>query len=110
MATGDKRPVVMAPGDVMTGILTFDTPGLFSAFQKKRTVNGKNYIMRAGIGNDGNGVAVCLRLFQVAADGTEAVESHIEADRSGVYWVSPGGIRKTIAHSGNIGVLTASVE
>lgn len=97
-------------GDTMTGILTFDTPGLFSAFQKKRTIGGVNYLMRAGIGNDGNGASVCLRLFSVAADGTETVVSHIEADSSGVYWVSPGGIRKTIAHSGNIGVLTASVE
>lgn len=97
-------------GDTMTGILTFDTPTLFSAFQKKRTINGTNYIMRAGIGNDGSGASLCMRLFSVAADGTETVVSHIEADSSGVYWVSPGGIRKTIAHSGNIGLLTASVE
>ena len=97
-------------GGSMTGILTFETPTLFSAFQKKRTIGGVNYIMRAGIGNDGGGASVCLRLFSVAADGTETVVSHIEADRSGIYWVAPGGIRKTVAHSGNIGVLTASVE
>lgn len=97
-------------GGSMTGILTFETPTLFSAFQKKRTIGGVNYIMRAGIGNDGGGASVCLRLFSVAADGTETVVSHIEADSSGIYWVAPGGIRKTVAHSGNIGVLTASVE
>lgn len=97
-------------GDTMTGILTFDTPGLFSAFQKKRTIGDVNYLMRAGIGNDGNGASLCMRLFSVAADGTETVVSHIEADSTGVYWVSPGGIKKTIAHSGNLGVLTAGVE
>ena len=96
-------------GDTMTGILTFDTPGLFSAIQKKRTINGVNYIMRLGIGNDGNGASACLRLFSVEADGTETVVSNIEADSTGVYWVSPGGIRKTIAHSGNIGLLQSSV-
>ena len=97
-------------GDTMTGILTFDTPGLFSAFQKKRTISDKNYIMKAGIGNYGTGATLSLRLSEVAADNTETVISQFDIDKDGLVWLAPGGIRKTIAHSGNIGVLTASVE
>lgn len=96
-------------GDTMTGQLLFDTPGLFSAIAKKRTVDGADYMMRVGVGNYGTGATVSLRLATVAEDGTETVTGQFDLDDTGVYWTPNGGTRRTIAHSGNLGVLTASV-
>lgn len=96
-------------GDTMLGQLLFDTPGLFTAIAKKRTVEGVNYMMRAGVGNYGTGATVSLRLATVAADGTETITGQFDLDNTGVYWTPNGGTRRTIAHSGNLGVLTASV-
>lgn len=96
-------------GDTMTGQLLFDTPGLFSAIAKKRTIEGTNYMMRVGVGNYGTGGTVSLRLATVAADGTETVTGQFDLDDTGVYWTPNGGTRRTIAHSGNLGVLMASV-
>lgn len=96
-------------GDTMTGQLMFDTPGLFSAIAKKRTIDGINYMMRVGVGNYGTGGTVSLRLATVAADGTETITGQFDLDNTGVYWTPNGGTRRTIAHSGNLGVLTASV-
>ena len=97
-------------GDSMTGILTFETPGLFCAIQKKRTIGSDNYIMRLGVGNYGTGGTISLRLVTVGADGTETGAGQFDIDKDGLVWVTPGGLRKTVAHSGNIGLLTASVE
>lgn len=96
-------------GDTMTGQLTFDTPGLFSAFAKKRTIGTTDYIMRVGVGSYGDGATVSLRLATVAADGAETITGQFDMDNTGVYWTPNGGTRRTIAHSGNLGLLTASV-
>ena len=97
-------------GDKMTGILEFDTPGLFSAIQKKRTISNTNYMMRVGIGSYGTGGTLSLRLVTVGADGAETGAGQFDIDASGLVWVTPGGLRKTVAHSGNLGVLTAALE
>lgn len=96
-------------GDTMTGQLTFDTPGLFSAFAKKRTIGTTDYIMRVGVGSYGDGATVSLRLATVADDGAETITGQLDFDDTGVYWTPNGGTRRTIAHSGNLGLLTASV-
>lgn len=102
---------VAKTGDSMSGILTFETPGLFSAFAKRRTINGTDYLMRVGIGNDGedSGGTFSLRLFTLA-NGIETRVAQLDMDKAGLTYTTPGGVRKTIAHSGNIGVLTASLE
>ena len=97
-------------GGTMTGQLMFDTPGLFSAFAKKRTIGAANYLMRVGIGSYGDGGTLSLRLATVGSDGSETIVSQFDIDNTGLVWISPGGIRKTIAHSGNIGVLSAGTE
>ena len=96
-------------GDTMEGQLLFDTPGLFSAFAKKRTIGDIDYMMRVGVGSYGDGGTVSLRLATMAADGTETVTGQLDFDNTGVYWTPNGGTRRTIAHSGNLGLLTASL-
>lgn len=102
---------VSKAGDSMTGILTFETPTLFSAFAKRRTINGTDYLMRVGIGNDGEDSSgtISLRLFTLA-NGIETRVAQLDMDKAGLTYTTPGGVKKTIAHSGNLGVLTASLE
>lgn len=102
---------VAKTGDSMSGILTFETPGLFSAFAKRRTINGTDYMMRVGIGNDGEDGSgtFSLRLFTLA-NGIETRVAQLDMDKAGLTYTTPGGVKKTVAHSGNIGVLTASLE
>ena len=99
---------VKKAGDEMNGVLVFNNPAVFSAIAKKRTVGDKNYLLRLGLGSEGSGAAVSLRLIEVNASGTETVLAQFDMDTTGVYWTL-GGSKKTIAHSGNIGALTASV-
>lgn len=103
---------VLKTGDSMTGQLMFETPTLFSAFAKRRTINGTDYLMRVGIGNDGEDGSgtFSLRLFTLGANGVETRAAQLDMDKAGLTWITPEGIRKTIAHSGNIGVLTATLE
>lgn len=103
---------VAKTGDSMTGILTFETPTLFSAFAKRRTINGTDYLMRVGIGNDGEDSSgtISLRLFTLGGSGIETRVAQLDIDKTGLTYTTPGGIKKTVAHSGNIGVLTASLE
>lgn len=97
-------------GDKMTGILEFDTPGLFSAIQKKRLIGDTTYLVRLGIGSYGTGGNISLRLVTVDESGNETGAGQFDIDADGLTWVTPGGLRKTVAHSGNIGLLTATVE
>ena len=100
---------VKKSGDEMTGALVFDNPAVFSAIAKKRNVGDKKYLLRLGLGSEGSGAVVSLRLIEVNASGTETVLTQFDLDTSGVYWTL-GNSKKTIAHSGNIGLLTAAVE
>lgn len=107
--TADTLSAVKKSGDEMTGALVFDNPSVFSAIAKKRNVGDKKYLMRLGLGSEGSGAAVSLRLIEVNESGSETVLTQFDLDTSGVYWTL-GNSKKTIAHSGNIGLLTASVE
>lgn len=96
-------------GGTITGALTFDNPAVFSAFAKKRAVGSENYLMRVGVGSDGASTNISLRLATVNQSGTETVVAQLDIDKTGVYWTPNGGTKRTIAHSGNIGLLTATV-
>ena len=96
-------------GGTITGALTFDNPAVFSAFAKKRTVGSENYLMRVGVGSDGTSTTISLRLATVNQSGTETVVAQLDIDKTGVYWTPNGGTKRTIAHSGNIGLLSATV-
>lgn len=95
-------------GDEINGVLVFNNPSVFSAIAKKRAVGDRNYLLRLGLGSEGDGAAVSLRLIEVSANGTETVLCKFDLDTTGVYWTL-GNSKKTIAHSGNIGAMVASV-
>jgi hypothetical protein len=106
--TIDTLGGVNKAGGEMDGVLVFNNPTVFSAIAKKRKVGDKNYLLRLGLGSEGTGAAVSLRLIEVNASGSETVLCQFDLDTTGVYWTL-GGSKKTIAHSGNIGALTATV-
>lgn len=106
--TLDTLGGVKKAGDEMNGALVFNNPAVFSAIAKKRTVGDKNYLLRLGLGSEGSGAAVSLRLIEVNESGSETVLCQFDLDTTGVYWTL-GNSKKTIAHSGNIGAMTASV-
>ena len=113
--TGKNKPTandvgaLPKTGGEITGALTFDNPSVFSAFAKKRNVGDNKYVMRVGVGADGASTTISLRLASVNASGTETIFAQLDIDNTGVYWTPNGGTKRTIAHSGNLGLLNASV-
>lgn len=95
-------------GDVMTGTLGFDNPTSFGALYKKRTIGDVDYIMRVGVGSYGTDGTFSVRLATTAND-VETIVAQFDFDKSGLVWIGPDGVRKIIAHSGNLGLLSASM-